>query len=102
MVYVLVNTIKPKEKTYVQMFHNEESLLSEFVTIKLTFEIYFLTRLNGTDETPQKICSIDCFLSSVKFFFLLCNIYESRSSSPPQFGGWNLRQIADVLVVYVM
>lgn len=102
MVYVLVNTIKPKEKTCVQMFHNEESLLSEFVTIKLTFEIYFLTGLNGTDEKAQKICSIDCFLSSVKFFFLLCNIYESRSSSPPQFGGWNLRQIADVLVVYIM
>lgn len=81
-----MNTIKPKEKTCVQMFHNEESLLSEFVTIKLTFEIYFLTGLNGTDEKAQKICSIDCFLSSVKFFSLLCNIYESRSSSPHSLG----------------
>lgn len=84
------------------MFHNEEGLLSEFVTIKLTFEIYFLAGLNGTDETKKKNVSMNCFLSSVKFFFLLCNIYESRSSSPPQFWGWNLRQIADVLVVYIM
>lgn len=97
MVYVLVNTIKPKEKLMYRCF-----IMKKACTIKLTFEIYFLTGLNGTDEKAQKICSIDCFLSSVKFFFLLCNIYESRSSSPPQFGGWNLRQIADVLVVYVM
>lgn len=32
------------------MFFNEESLLLEFVIIKLIFEIYFLIGFNGIDE----------------------------------------------------
>lgn len=84
------------------MFHNEESLLSEFVTIKLTFEIYFLTGLNGTNETPQKNMFNRLFPFICEILLFVMQYLWITKFFPPQFGGWNLRQIADVLVVYVM
>lgn len=79
------------------MFHNEESLYNQVDIWNIFFDRAQWHQWNPAKNMFNRLFPFICEI----LLFVMQYLWITKFF-PPQFGGWNLRQIADVLVVYIM